>query len=130
MSRVGGAGGGGKGGRVGGPKGGAPAAGAGKVGKASGYGKVDRAESLVGPSGEVAGGNVGAMDPLSPVLLEIARQLKAGQLTREEANKKLVATILEDRLRLKSKALTEKIAQLMEDDPRLNQMRERVWEKG
>ncbi len=133
MSRIGGVGGrGGGGGKVGGPKGAGGPAGASKAGKASGagFGKVDRLESLVGPSGAAGADGVAPTDPITAGALEIARQVKAGQISREEAAKKLVANILEERLRLKSKALTGKIVEQMNDDPRLNQTLQRLWERG
>ncbi len=118
----------------GGKKGGAGAAkGAGPVGKAGGksFGKVDKTESLVGASGLVQGSNVGGVEPLSAQALEIARQLKGGELkSKQEAAKKLVAEILREKLRLQSKALTDKVADALQDDPRLNQALERLWSKG
>lgn len=121
----------------GGRKGGAgPAKGAtgkGAVGKTGGktFGKIDRTESLVGASGQVQGGNVGGVEPLSAQAMEIARQLKGGQLkSKEEAAKKLVGEILREKLRMQSKALTDKIAAQLQDDPRLSQALERLWSKG
>ncbi len=118
-----------------GRKGGAGAAkGAGPVGKTGGAGfagKVDRAESLVGPSGLAASSNVAAADPVTAQALDIARQLKSGQIkTREEATKKLVADILREKVRMQSKALTQKIADQLQDDPRLSQALDRLWTKG
>lgn len=119
--------GGGKG-RAGGAKG--PSGGAG-VGKASGggfAGKVDRSESLVGVSDVVGSGNVEGADPVSARALEIRKELAAGQLAdREEATRKLVAEVLEERLRLKSKSLTAQIAEALKEDPRLHQTLERLW---
>ncbi len=63
--------------------------------------------------------------------LDIARQLKSGQIkTREEATKKLVADILREKVRMQSKALTQKIADQLQDDPRLSQALDRLWTKG
>ncbi len=125
---VGGIRGGGKGGGVKGAKG------AGAAAKTSFGGKVDKSESLVGASGMVQGANVGQVGPTDPVAasaMEIARQVKSGQIkTREEAARKLVADILKEKLRMQSKALTEKIAQSLQDDPRLTQTLERIWAKG
>ena len=122
---VGGVRGGGKKGGAGGVKGG------GAVGKAGGSsfgGKVDKAESLVGPSGLVGSSNVAAADPVTAQALDIARQLKSGQIkTKEEATQKLVADILREKVRLQSKALTQKIADQLADDPRLTQALERLW---
>ena len=116
----------------GGRKGGAGGAkGAGAVGKAGGAsfgGKVGKAESLVGPSGLVGSSNVVAADPVSAQALDIARQLKSGQIkTREEATKKLVAEVLKEKVRMQSKALTQKIADALQEDPRLTQALERLW---
>ena len=116
----------------GGRKGGAGGAkGAGSVGKTGGTsfgGKVDKAESLVGPSGLVGTSNVAAADPVTAQAMDIARQLKSGQIkTREEATKKLVAEVLKEKVRMQSKALTQKIADALQEDPRLNQALERLW---
>ncbi len=123
---------GGGGGR-GGPKGPKGVGGGGPVdksGKGSFEGKVDQAESLVAPSGLVQGGNVGATDPVTAQALDIARQLKSGEIkSREEASKKLVASILKEKLRLQSRALTDRIADALQDDPRLNQALDRLWSR-
>lgn len=131
---VGGVRGGGKGGRAGGAKG---SSGKGSVGKAGGAGfggKVDKAgkaESLVGVSGAAGSGNVEQVDPVTAQALELARKLKSGEIqSREEATKKLVADILKEKLRMQSKALTDKIAKDLQDDPRLNQTLDRIWNKG
>lgn len=124
---VGGVKGGGRKGAAGGVKGGGPVGGA----KGAGFaGKVDKAESLVGASGLVAGGNVEATDPVTANALDIARQLKSGQIkTKEEATKKLVADILREKVRMQSRALTDKISAQLQDDPRLNQALERLWSR-
>ena len=126
-----GVGGGGKGGRAGGAKG---PSGGGGVGKSSGsFGpRVDRSESLVGASREASSGNVGPIEPaITARAMDIARQLKAGQLqSREEATKKFVSEVLKEKLRMQSKALTSKIADALQDDPRLNQALERLWSKA
>ena len=121
----------------GGPKGAKGPGGAGKSsfgGKVSDTGPVGKSESLVGASGLVAGGNVGgvgATDPVTAQALDIARQLRSGQIaSKDEAAKKLVADILREKLRMQSKALTRKIADALQDDPRLNQALERLWSKG
>lgn len=119
-----------KGGAAGGVRGGS---GAGGVGKAQGaFGaKVDKAESLVAPSGVVGSSNVQGPDPVTAQALDIARQLKSGQIkTKEEATKKLVADILREKVRLQSKALTQKITDQLGDDPRINQALERLWSKA
>lgn len=125
-------------GKVGGRKGAGGAGGAKGAGgpaKAGGKGfgaKVGRSESIVGASREVSTTEgASATDPVTPQALEIARQLKNGQLkSKEEATKKLVAEILREKLRLQSKALTQKIADAVQDDPRLSQALERLWNKG
>lgn len=115
------------GGSVGGTGG---AGGVGKAGKAFGA-RVDKAESLVAPSGLVASSNVGAADPVTAQALDIARQLKSGQIkSKEEATKKLVADILREKVRLQSKALTQKISDQLQNDPRINQALERLWSKA
>ncbi len=112
-------------GGAGGVKGGGPVGGA----KGAGFaGKVDASQGLVGPSGVVGSGNVQAMDPVTANALDIAKQLKSGQIkTKEEATKKLVADILKEKVRMQSRALTQKIADTLQDDPRLNQALERLW---
>ena len=121
---------GGKKGGAGGVRGGGAAGGVGKAGKAFGP-KVDQAQSLVRPVGPAAAESVAAADPVMAQALDIARQLKSGQLkSKEEATKKLVADILRDKVRLQSKALTSKIADQLQDDPRLNQALERLWSKA
>ena len=125
---VGRVGGGRKGGGVGGAKG------AGAASKASGTGfagKVDKAESLVGPSRMAGTANVAAADPVTAQALDIARQLKSGQIkTKEEATRKLVADILREKVRMQSKALTARISESLTDDPRLQRALERLWAAG
>jgi hypothetical protein len=119
---------GGKAGGAGGAKGAGPA---GKAGGGGFAGKVGKSESLVGASGLVGGGNVGQADPVTAGALDIARMLKAGQIkTKEEATKKLVANILRDKVRMQSKALTDKISDQLQGDPRLSQALERLWKRG
>ena len=119
---------GGKAGGAGGAKGAGPA---GKAGGGGFDGKVGKSESLVGASGLVGGGNVGPADPVTAGALDIARMLKAGQIkTKEEATKKLVANILRDKVRMQSKALTDKISDQLQGDPRLSQALERLWKRG
>ena len=119
-----------KGGGAGGVRGGGGAAGVGKSGKAFGP-KVDSTAALVRPVGPAAAEGVQAADPVMAQALDIARQLRSGQLkSKEEATKKLVADILRDKVRLQSKALTSKIADQLQDDPRINQALERLWSKA
>jgi hypothetical protein len=123
----------GGGGRKGGAGGAGGAKGGGAAGKAGGgfAGKVGKGEGLVGPSGLVGGGNVGGADPVSAQALDIARMLKSGEIkTRQEATKRLVATILRDKVKSQSKTLQSKIADVLQDDPRLSQALERLWERG
>ena len=135
---VGGVRGGGGKGRAGGAKGGVgKASGSGFSGRVEGAGGAGKAEGLVGPSGAAGSGNVGGaaaagpVDPVTAQALELAKQLKSGQISsKEEATKKLVADILKEKLRMQSKALTSKIADALQDDPRLNQALERLWSKG
>lgn len=120
-----------KGGRAGGAgKAGGPAkaAGAGFAGKVGRNEAVEKASGLVGAS---AAGGVAAADPVTVQALDIARQLKAGQIkTKEEATRRLVADILREKVRLQSKSLTQKIADQLKDDPRLSQALERLWSKA
>lgn len=127
----------GRGGKSGGARGAGPAAGAGGAAKAGGAGfsaKVDRTESLVGPSGAVGSGNVGTVGPTDPVAaqaMELMRQLKSGQLkSRDEATRKLVADILREKVRSQSKSLADRIVAQLKDDPRLNQTLERLWDRA
>ncbi len=131
---VGGVGRGGGKGRAGGAKGPAGKAPAGKAGAAGFGGAVDRTAGLVGPSGAVGSSNVQgpqAADPITSQALAIAKQLKNGNFkSKEEATRKLVAEVLKEKLRMKSSALTTKIADALQDDPRLNQALERLWSKA
>lgn len=128
---VGGVGRGGGKGRAGGAKG---PAGAAPAGGASFGGRVDRTESLVGPSGLVSSSNVQgpqAADPVASQAVAIARKLKNGGFkSKEEATQALVAEVLKEKLRMKSSSLTTKIADALQDDPRLNQVLERLWSKA
>jgi hypothetical protein len=128
---------GGKAGGAGGARGASSPASAGKAAKAgpAGFGaKVDKAERLVGPSGAASSGNasgVAASDPVVGQVLELARQLKAGQIkSREEATKKLVADILRDKVRSQSKHLSDKVFQQLRDDPQLSQTLDRLWKRA
>jgi len=125
---VGGVKGGGKGG---GPKGVKGAGAKGGVGKTFSAGKVDPAQGPVGASGPASATGVAGTDPVTAAALQIAQYLKAGEIkTKEEAAKRLVAEILKEKLRMKSNALTQKISDALQDDPRLNQALERLWSKG
>jgi hypothetical protein len=131
---VGGVRGGGRKGGAGGAGGAGGVKGGGAVGGAKGAGfagKVDASQGLVGPSGAAASGNVSPLDPVTANALDIARQLKNGQIkSKEEATKKLVADILKEKVRMQSRALTAKIAETLQDDPRLNQALERLWNRA
>ncbi len=131
---VGGIRGGGGKGRAGGPKGASGKGSASKAGfggKVSGAEGADASQGLVGPSGAAGSANVGGVDPVTAQALELARQLRSGEIaSKEEATKKLVADILKEKLRMQSKALTAKIADQLQDDPRLQQALERLWQKG
>ncbi|MDY7225541.1 hypothetical protein [Hyalangium rubrum] len=128
---VGGVGRGGGKGRAGGAKG---ASGKAPAGGASFGGKVDKAESLVGPSGLVGSSNVQgaqAADPIASQAMAIAKQLKNGGFkSKEEATRQLVAEVLKEKLHMKSSALSSKIADALQEDPRLNQVLERLWSKA
>lgn len=131
---VGGVRGGGKGGKAGGAKGPSGAGGA-KATGGSTFGKVDRAESVESVNGAVGSGNAGGVQGAEPVLtaqaMSIAQQLKRGEIgSKSEAAKKFVAEVLKEKLKMNSKNLTEKIADALQDDPRLNQALERLWSKG
>ncbi|PTL80516.1 hypothetical protein [Vitiosangium sp. GDMCC 1.1324] len=131
---VGGVGRGGGKGRAGGAKGASGKAPAGKAGPSTFGGAVDRTAGLVGPSGLVGSGNVQgpqATDPITAQALAIAKQLKNGDFkSKDEATRKLIAEVLKEKLRMKSAALTTKIADALQDDPRLNQALERLWSKA
>ncbi len=118
--------------KVGSKKGGAGAVRGGaaaKAGKAFGA-RVEKADSLAPPSGLVGGAGVQAADPVTAQALDIARQLKSGQIkSKEEATKKLVADILREKVRLQSAALTQRISDQLQNDPRINQALERLWNK-
>ena len=128
---VGGVGRGGGKGRAGGAKG---AAGKAPVGGSNFGAKVDKAESLVGPSGLVGSSNVQgaqAADPISAQAMAIAKQLKNGGFkSKEDATRSLVAEVLKEKLHMKSSALSSKIADALQEDPRLNQVLERLWSKA
>jgi len=135
-------GGGGKG-----KAGGVPGAGGGAAGTGKTF-SVDKAgasEKLVGPSGAAGSGNVETVanasgpagaanvqgtEPLSAQAMAIAQMLRQGHIgSKGEASRRFVAEILKEKLRMQSKALTDKIAQALEDDPRLNAALERLWTK-
>lgn len=125
---VGGVKGGGRKGGAGGAKG---ASGAGKASGAGFAGKVDRLEGAMGSVATSGPAPASATDPLTARAMEIARQLKSGQIkTKEEATKRLVADILKEKVRMQSKALTKKISDTLQDDPRLGQALERLWAKA
>lgn len=128
---VGGVGRGGGKGRAGGARG---ASGKAPVGGSSFGAKVDKAESLVGPSGLVGSSNVQqtqAADPIASQAMAIARRLKNGGFkNKEEATKQLVAEVLKEKLHMKSATLSSKIADALQEDPRLNQVLERLWSKA
>lgn len=139
---VGGVGSKGRAGGVGGPKG--PSSSGGGKFRVDSTGGAGKTEGLVGPSGASGSGNVSgsggasgaqgaqaAADPVMARAMDIARQLREGQIpNREEATRKFVSEILREKLHRDSKALTSKIADALQDDPRLNQALERLWSKG
>jgi hypothetical protein len=110
--------------------------GAGGAAKASGasgaFGsKVDKSESLVGPSGLAGSSNVGGAAPADPVhaqAMDLIRQLKSGQLkSRDEATRKLVADILREKVSSQSKQLADRIVEQLKDDPRVAKHIEHLW---
>ncbi len=123
----------GRGGKAGGPKG---PSGTGGAAKASGAfaNKVEKSESLVGPSGAVGSSNVGqvaAADPVAAQALELIRQLKTGQVkSRDEATRKLVGDILREKVRTQSKQLTEWIVEQLKDDPAKSRLLEQLWKRA
>ena len=54
----------------------------------------------------------------------------AASRTRRRPRKQLVAEVLKEKLRMKSSALSTKIADALQEDPRLNQALERLWSKA
>ncbi len=124
----------GRGGKAGGARGASGAGAAAKTGGASFGGKVDRSESLVGPSGAAGSSNVEQSAPLDGVTaqaMELVRQLKSGELkSRDEATKKLVADILREKVNTQSKKLTDKIFEQLKEDPRLTKTLERIWDRA
>ncbi len=126
MSSIGGIKGGGGGKKAGGAKG---AGGAGPVRKGGTFGKIDRVEKNEGVSREAGTSEVQAQEPvLTARALAIAQGLRAGDIkSRQEATKRFVADILKEKLKLANKTLNEKIAESLHDDPRLNQVLERLW---
>jgi hypothetical protein len=128
MSSIGGIKGGGGGKKAGGAKG---AGGAGPVRKGGGatFGKIDRVERKEEISGAVGSSGVQGAEPvLTARALSIAQSLRAGEIkSRQEATKRFVADILKEKLKLANKTLNEKIAESLHDDPRLNQVLERLW---
>ena len=123
------------GGNRGGAKGAGKAGGAGgkgAVGKAGGatFGKVDQTSGLVGASGLVGTSEVSGAGVVEQAK-QIAKALKSGEISsKAEAAKKLVASILKERMAVQSKALEARIAEQLIEDPRLQQTLERIWQKG
>lgn len=123
----------GRGGKAGGAKG---ASGPGAASKASGtFGaKVDKSQTLVGPSGAAGSSNVGGVasaDPVTAQALELIRQLKTGQLkSRDEATRKLVSDILREKVRTQSKHLTDWIVNQLKDDPAKSRLLEQLWKRS
>jgi hypothetical protein len=121
--------GGGKG-RAGGSNGASRAGPTPKTGRKTFNGKVDKSKPVESASPSAASGRLGAIDPLSTHALDLARKLKNGEIaTRAEATKQLVCDILEEKLRIESKALASTIADALLDDPRLKLALERLWSR-
>jgi len=71
------------------------------------------------------------MDPITMRAMEIAAQLKQGQIEdKRKATEQLVEDILRRKLRTKSAALTGRITDALQDDPHVSQLLERLWAKG
>jgi hypothetical protein len=115
------------GGGRGGPRGVGGPSGKGAAGKAGSFGAVD------GAKGPAPSGGPDAI--LGPSVIEeaahIAKALRSGEIpSKQEAARQLVAAILKHKLDLKSKALASRIADQLQEDPRLSQTLERIWQKG
>lgn len=137
-----GVGGVGRGGRGSGPKGtggAGKAQGSGSTFKVSGNDAAGKAESLVGASraagtGEASG--VGAADPVTASLQQIAKELASGSIAnKSEATRKAVLTILQKKGMLGknakgNKKMVDQIADTLEDDPRLLAALERTWQRA
>ena len=75
--------------------------------------------------------SISAADPIAAQAMVIAKQLKNGGFkNKEEATKQLVAEVLKEKLHMKSSTLSTKIADALQEDPRLNQVLERLWSKA
>lgn len=115
-----------------GAKGAGRVGGKGAVGKASGkdFGKSGAVESLVGPSGAAGSAEVGGTAIVEQAAA-VARALRSGEITtKAEAARRLVAGILKENMNLQSKVLESRIAEQLEQDPRLAQTLERIWQRG
>ncbi|MCL2012575.1 MAG: hypothetical protein FWG75_07310 [Cystobacterineae bacterium] len=125
-------------GKIGGKKGAGAARGA---GMARGTGVAPKATGAAFRAGiepiapAVRLGDVGAIvsvsDPVIAQAAEIVRQFREGAIkTKEEATRRLVANILREIVRTNSKTLTNKIAEDIEGDPRLQETLEKIWAKA
>jgi hypothetical protein len=116
----------GGGGRKGGPSGPKGAGGTRKSG--------DSFTGKVGQAGPTTPGKIDTAAPLDPITsfaLEISRQLRSGEIaSREEATRRLVDKLLKEKVRMQSKALTKRIADFLQDDPRINPVLERLWSRS
>ncbi|MGI5861524.1 MAG: hypothetical protein ACOX6T_05640 [Myxococcales bacterium] len=113
-------------------KGAGKAGGKSAVGKAAAksFGKTDAVESLCGASG-AAGSAEASADVVVEHASAVARALRSGEIaTKAEAARRLVAEILKERMNMQSKALESRIAEQLEQDPRLAQTLERIWQRG
>ena len=133
-------GGGGRGGPKG-PRGPSGSGGKGPVGRAGGknFGAVDKTQGLLGPSGLVGSGEVGAASAaaataagsISKIAASLAAQLRSGEIqAKSEAARRLVAGILKEKMNVKSKTLAKSTAEQIEEDPRLSETLERIWQRG
>jgi hypothetical protein len=104
--------------------------GGGASGKASGTGFSGRIDKTQSSSSVAGAGTAQAVDPISNQAAIIAQKLRSGEIkSREEATRKLVAEVLKEKVRMHSQALTEKISQSLQDDPRISAALERLWAK-
>ena len=59
---------------------------------------------------------------------DLVRQLRSGQIaSKEEATRRLVADILRERIRMESRALTNRICDQLQSDPAIRRALERLW---
>jgi hypothetical protein len=127
---VGGIGGGGGKGRAGRSNGASRAGSTPKTGRKTFSGTVETSKPVESASPSAASSRLGAIDPISTHALDLARKLRNGEIASPaEATKQLISDILEEKLRIESKALASTIADALLDDPRLKLALERLWSR-